>query len=230
MKCISVKLKENWEEFTTKLVNARRKAVRWIRSLLYKFNLVRLLSLCKQIDIPQRNIALGYLIYSIIGFMLLLLPFSYKVSCGPLNDLFTAVSALSTTGLTTVEMSGTYTIFGQLVILALIQIGGMGYMTMSSYIFYRLTHHCAKISNDILSTSVAAPSGMSIRTLMSNIVLFTFAFEGIGFILLCIFLLPSGVEKPMWDAFSSQYPHSARQDSVLYRIRSVRCAQTFLSI
>lgn len=98
-------------------------------------------------------------------------------------------------------MSGTYTIFGQLVILVLIQIGGMGYMTMSSYIFYRLTHHCAKISNNILSTSVAAPSGMSIRTLMSNIVLFTFAFEGIGFILLYIFLLPTGVEKPMWDAF-----------------------------
>lgn len=201
LKCISVKLKEKWAAFTTRLVNARRKTVRWIRSFLYKFNLVRVLSLGKHTDIPQRNIALGYLIYSIIGFLLLLLPFSHKISCGPLNDLFTAVSALSTTGLTTVEMSRTYTVFGQLVILALIQIGGMGYMTLSSYIFYRLTHHCAKVSNDILSTSVAAPSGMSIRTLMSNIVLFTFIFESIGFILLYIFLLPTGVERPMWDAF-----------------------------
>ena len=196
-----MKFKENWEAFTTWLVAARRKIVHLIRSILYKFNLVRVLSLGKYTDIPQRNIALGYLIYSIIGFLLLLLPFSHKMYCGPLNDLFTSVSAISTTGLTTVEVSRTYTIFGQLVILVLIQIGGMGYMTLSSYIFYRLTHHCSKLSNDILSTSVAAPSGMSIRTLMSNIVLFTFIFESIGFILLYVFLLPTGVERPMWDAF-----------------------------
>ena len=42
-----MKLIENWEAFTTRLVTARRKIVRWIRSFLYKFNLVRVLSLAK---------------------------------------------------------------------------------------------------------------------------------------------------------------------------------------
>lgn len=149
---------------------------------------------------PHRNIAVGYLIYAVMGFVLLLLPISHKVPCSLVDDLFTAVSALSTTGLATVDTSATYTIFGQCVLLLLIQIGGIGYMTLCSYLFYRITHHLLKFSSDVMRTSLTMPTGISLKTLMKNVLLFTFAFEVVGFVALYIILRCADVHMPAWNA------------------------------
>ena len=88
--------------------------------------------------IPQRQLLMGYLAYTIMGTALLLTPMARNESVPFVDNLFTAVSALSTTGLATIDVSSSYTFFGQLVILLLIQMGGVGYMTISSYIMLGL--------------------------------------------------------------------------------------------
>lgn len=149
---------------------------------------------------PQRNIAIGYVLYALIGFLLLLLPWSHRLECSAIDDLFSAVSAISTTGLSTVDTSATYSIFGQIILLALIQLGGIGYMTLSSYIFYRMTHHSLRYSDEVIKTSIAIPAGVNMRTLVRNVLFFTLIFEVIGAILLYICFLIRGLQAPLWNA------------------------------
>ncbi len=173
---------------------------RYIRQLLLRFSLTRLTTFGHQSDIPERNILTGYLVYMTVGFGLLMLPWSTHIHTGWLDNLFTAVSAVSTTGLATVDIPGTYTIFGQFVILLLIQIGGVGYMTMSSYIIYRLTHHSDQYSDKVVSTSIAIPYGMKLHDLVNNIIHFTLIFEVLGFISFFFALRHAGVEMAGWNS------------------------------
>ncbi len=156
--------------------------------------------LSKRSDNPERRILLGYLIYMFIGFLLLMLPVSRNTDAGWLDNLFTAVSAMSTTGLATLDIPATYTIFGQCVILLLIQIGGIGYMTMSSYIFFRISHHAGGGSRFLIDSSFSRPDGMPLRDLVSNIIHFTFIFELLGFLSFFFALHHAGVPLAGWNA------------------------------
>ena len=84
--------------------------------------------------VPERNIALGYLFYILLGCLLLCLPWATKegASATFIDHLFTVTSAVSTTGLATVDVPATYTTFGMVVILGLIQIGAIGYIQIHS--------------------------------------------------------------------------------------------------
>ncbi len=87
------------------------------------------LGFCRFIDglHPVRMVALGYLLYILAGWILLALPFSHaSAKVSSLDALFTSASALSTTGLSTVSTGNGFSGWGQLVILILIQIGGIG--------------------------------------------------------------------------------------------------------
>lgn len=149
---------------------------------------------------PQRNIAIGYLIYSLIGFLALMLPWSHRLPCSPIDDLFSAVSAISTTGLCTVDTSTTYSYFGQIILLILIQFGGIGYMTLSSYIFYKMTNHSLRYSEEVLKTSITLPRGIKMKTLVRNILIFTLCFELFGAIVLYICFLIKDIQNPLWNA------------------------------
>ena len=95
------------------------------------------LGFCRFVDSlhPVRMVALGYLAYILVGWVLLALPFSRgEEPVSSLDALFTSASALSTTGLSTVSTGHGFSLIGQLVILALIQIGGIGYMTFGSFV------------------------------------------------------------------------------------------------
>lgn len=149
---------------------------------------------------PERRILLGYLTYMLVGFLLLMLPVSTRVEAAWVDNLFTAVSAVSTTGLATVDIPATYTIFGQCVILLLIQIGGIGYMTMSSYIFFRISHHAAGNDRLLINTAFSRPQGMPLEDLVSNIVHFTLIFELLGFLSFFFALYYEGVPLAGWNA------------------------------
>jgi trk system potassium uptake protein TrkH len=114
--------------------------------------------------------------------------------------LFIATSAITTTGLTTVSVSQNYSFFGQLVILVLIQLGGIGYMTLSSFVILKISHHLPKIKSEILNHSFSLPAGFEIRSLVRGIVMFTFIFELAGAILLFIIFTIKGVSQPAWSA------------------------------
>ncbi|MBN2434207.1 MAG: potassium transporter TrkH, partial [Spirochaetes bacterium] len=78
---------------------------------------------------PETSLVWGYLSYAIIGVILLSLPWFRNVGITFIDNLFITISAISTTGLATVSVPDSYSIFGQVVILLLIQLGGIGYMT-----------------------------------------------------------------------------------------------------
>lgn len=89
---------------------------------------------------PAQILVLGFAAVILIGTILLSLPFAAKSgkSVGILNAFFTATSAVCVTGLVVVDTYTTYSLFGQLVILILIQTGGLGFMTMATLIFFIL--------------------------------------------------------------------------------------------
>lgn len=79
---------------------------------------------------PAQSIVVGFALMILIGAILLSLPFASRSgeSVGFLDALFTATSANCVTGLVVVNTMESWTVFGKLVILTLIQFGGLGYM------------------------------------------------------------------------------------------------------
>ncbi|MFW6238349.1 MAG: potassium transporter TrkG, partial [Halanaerobiales bacterium] len=89
---------------------------------------------------PAQILVAGYFSVIISGTILLMLPIATttKGSLGFIDSLFTATSATCVTGLIVVNTAETFTVFGQLVIMLLIQIGGLGIMSMSTMIAFIL--------------------------------------------------------------------------------------------
>lgn len=89
-----------------------------------------------RISMPQR-LTLGFLTVISFGALLLMLPFSYNGSASHsfMDALFTATSAASVTGLTVVDTTTHWTVFGQIVIMILIEIGALGFMSFSVLLF-----------------------------------------------------------------------------------------------
>lgn len=172
------------------------------RYALLRFNNTRFLTFGYRSDIPERNILVGYLVYILIGFGLLMLPWSTTDGshAGAIDHLFTAVSAVSTTGLATVDIGSTYTMFGQAVVMLLVLFGAIGYMTMSSYIMFRLTHHSTVHCSRVMNTAIQIPCGMRLPELVNNVVHFTILLELLGFISFAILLSHAHVDMPLWNA------------------------------
>lgn len=86
---------------------------------------------------PPQIIALGFLAVIFIGGILLSLPVSSASGEGlPFEDaLFTATSAVCVTGLVVYDTGAAFSVFGQIVIMLLIQIGGLGFMTLRQLFF-----------------------------------------------------------------------------------------------
>lgn len=171
-----------------------------LRRRLMRLSLTHLLTFGHRSEVPERNILLGYAVYMTIGFLLLLLPWSTKADISWLDNLFTAASALSTTGLSTVDTGAVYTLFGQAVILFLIQLGAVGYMTVSSYVLYRVTHHSAGVPAAVTGASISVPYGMKLRDLVNNIVHFTLIFEVLGAVSFYFILRGADTPMPAWNA------------------------------
>lgn len=86
---------------------------------------------------PVKAIAVSFLAIILLGTVLLMMPFSSRDAkpTGLMDALFTATSATTVTGLVVKDTNDHYSTAGQIIILALIQIGGLGYMTLMSFLF-----------------------------------------------------------------------------------------------
>jgi trk system potassium uptake protein TrkH len=147
-----------------------------------------------------RFVAVGYLLYIVFGWLLLELPFSQIHSVSAVDNLFTSASAVSTTGLVTVNVAEQYTLFGQIVILLLIQIGGLGYMTFSSFVLLSLGEELSLMRRDITATVFSIPKRIDIKHFIPKVVIFTFLFEAVGALLLGIIFRSQGVPNAEWNA------------------------------
>lgn len=150
---------------------------------------------------PIRLVVAGYLSYVLMGWLALLLPpCRTNAEAGWLDHLFTAVSALSTTGLTTVSTADTYTRFGELIVLLLIQAGGLGYMTLGSFIVLSAAGDLSTLRERIASTALNPPAGFQIQTFLRVIVVFTLLIEAAGAAALYPRFVAHGSPAPLWEA------------------------------
>jgi trk system potassium uptake protein TrkH len=143
---------------------------------------------------PQQNILFGFLSYTFLGWLILCLPFLQKQSVSVLDNLFMATSAISTTGLVTVSLFDSYNIAGQMVVMLLIQIGGIGYMTFTSFILLSRKSPLTHWHQKVLNTEFALPKGFEIKDFLKSVIIFTVIIETIGALAFYIAFTNAGVE------------------------------------
>lgn len=132
---------------------------------------------------PQQSLFFGFFMYMVLGWIFLSLPFSQKIPTDFIDTLFTSTSALSTTGLATVSTFDNYTFFGQFIILTLIQIGGIGYMTLTTYILLSTTKQITHWHKKIMHNEFTMPKEFKIQDFLKSVIVFTFTVEIIGAVL-----------------------------------------------
>ncbi|MBV7270107.1 TrkH family potassium uptake protein [Winogradskyella luteola] len=158
--------------------------------------------LLKQGWTPQQNLFYGFLTYILIGAILLSLPIAHKNSAVILDHFFIATSAVSTTGLVTVSIFDTYNGFGQFVIMALIQLGGIGYLTFTTFMLLSTTRKMTLWHKKILSTEFTLPKTIKITDFLKSVILFTIIMELIGAILFFIAFKNEGMQtgEALWSS------------------------------
>ncbi len=145
---------------------------------------------------PARFIILTFLLIIIIGGILLSLPISSKSGkfTNPIDALFTANSATCVTGLVVVDTGTHYTFFGQIVILILIQIGGLSYMTIFTFLALLLGRKIPLLDRIILKESINFFSVGGIIKLARRILFIVLIFEGVGAVILAsVFVKDYGI-------------------------------------
>ncbi|MDM1487334.1 MULTISPECIES: TrkH family potassium uptake protein [Acinetobacter] len=147
---------------------------------------------------PPSLLALGFLSFICIGTILLKLPISHHGDMTWINALFTATSAVTITGLSVVNIGDAYTVFGQMVIMLLLQCGGLGFMTFAILAVLSLS---AKIGlkQQIMAQDTIGQTNLSkVAMTIKGVLLYSLFFEGIGTLILTIAWMQ---DYPFQDAF-----------------------------
>ncbi len=138
-----------------------------------------------------RMIAFGFALIIVIGTLLLSLPIATKTgNTNILTALFTATSATCVTGLVAADTYQNWTLFGQLVILCMLQVGGLGFMTIGVYISVLLKRRIGLQERATLHESVNTLEIAGVVRLVKKIVQGAFLIEGIGALLLATRFVP----------------------------------------
>ena len=146
-------------------------------------------------------ICLGFALVILIGALLLNLPVAAQnpddVSFS--DALFTSTSAVCVTGLVVHDTATTWTLFGQIVIICLIQIGGLGVMTLALGVSTAAGRKIGLMQRSTMQEAVAAHELRGVVRLSSFIIRSTFLIEFIGAALLsCAFIPRLGLGKGIW--------------------------------
>jgi trk system potassium uptake protein TrkH len=131
---------------------------------------------------------MGYAVITLSGALLLSLPISsVEGSRQPFLDaLFVATSGISTTGLSVVDVGNYYSVFGQIVLLVIFQIGGIGYMGLVVLMLYLLGVKGSFRTSSVAKESLAGTSLESFKKFFLIVLAYTFAFESVGAISLAL--------------------------------------------
>jgi len=163
---------------------------KWLAGILARFN-------AGQIAV----LSFGTVI--LVGTVLLMLPLSTNGKpLGFVDSLFTSTSAVCVTGLIVVDTGSRFTTFGQGVILGLIQVGGFGIMTFSTFILFVLGRRASITVVEAAGGSFLKLSRYSLTELMLRALVFTAAVEAAGFILLFSrFIFDFEIGQALWLSF-----------------------------
>jgi len=136
---------------------------------------------------PPQIVIISFALVILTGAFLLTLPIatvSGRIS--PVDALFTATSAVCVTGLVVVDTGTYFTRFGQIVVLLLIQIGGLGFMTMATLFFVLIGRKIGLRSRLIMQEALNQFSLSGVIRLTKYIVALTLLVEGIGAVILTV--------------------------------------------
>jgi trk system potassium uptake protein TrkH len=137
---------------------------------------------------PAQTLSLGFLCLIGLGTLLLMLPFATKDRhhLSFIDALFEATSAVCVTGLVVVDTETTFTLFGQIVLIVLIQVGGLGFMTFGIIIAIVLGKNIGLKGRLMIQESLNQLYIEGMVRLVKFVVGFTFIIEGIGAVILAI--------------------------------------------
>ncbi|ONI45537.1 Trk family potassium uptake protein [Candidatus Epulonipiscium fishelsonii] len=146
----------------------------------------------KQKGGPPQVLVVGFIITILVGTLLLMLPISSQSgeSTFVVDALFTATSAVCVTGLVVVNTAAHWSLFGKVVIITCIQIGGLGFMTVVSMLFVLRNKRITLKNRLVMQEALSFKSTAGIVRFTRLIVKLTFIIEGIGAFLLSFVFVP----------------------------------------
>lgn len=141
---------------------------------------------------PTQYLLLGFFLIILIGAILLNLPISSSdgKSIGILNALFTSTSAVCLTGLTVVDTGSAFSLVGQIFLLLLVQVGGLGFMTFAALFAVLLKKKIGLRSRLLIQQSTQSISSRGMVRLVQKILIVAICLEGLGTILLTVWWAP----------------------------------------
>ena len=148
-------------------------------------------------------LALGFLAVILLGTVLLALPIAAKngQSIGLFDSLFTSTSAVCVTGLVVVDTGTTFSLFGQIVLIVLIQVGGLGFMVFATMLMVMLGRKISIRGRMLIRESMNASSLSDLGSLTRLYLLLSLAIELIGTVTLCFRFVPLyGWQHGTWMA------------------------------
>lgn len=145
---------------------------------------------------------------ALLGTLLLMLPFSGQHDLPVLDVFFTAVSAITVTGLTTLDTGSNFTWLGQTIIALLIQAGGLGYMLIGTITLLGKDKFVSLRRQSALGVTIQINDGLSLFTLIRFVIAFSLVLVSVLVIILAIFWVPAygwseGMGKSAFHAVSS---------------------------
>lgn len=155
----------------------------------------------KTIYTPVQILALGFAIVIFIGAVLLSLPIaSQSGKITPFIDcIFTSTSAVCVTGLVTLDTGTYWTYFGKTVIMVLIEIGGLGFMSVTTLVFLILGKRITLKGRLIMQEAMNVNSLQGLVKMAKYVLIFTFSVEGIGAVLFSTQFIPEfGIAKGIY--------------------------------
>lgn len=154
---------------------------------------------------PSQLLILVFFTAILLGTCLLKLPIASYHYVRWIDALFTATSAMTVTGLSTIDSAKEYTLFGQFVIITLIQLGGLGIVSFALLIFIMLGKKIGLKERILIQQSLNQTSLGGVIKLVRNLFLFSFMIEFIAMLFLSIRWIP---EYGFWKGVFYSFFHS----------------------
>lgn len=161
----------------------------------------------KKLATPPFILVAGILLIIAVGTVLLMLPISNQSghSLRFMDALFTATSAACVTGLIVVDVETTFTLFGEIVIMILMQLGGLGFMTIATLIALLFGRKLSLKDRLILKEAINSDTMEGVVRIIRKVLIFSFTIEGIAAI---IFTARWSVDMPFLKALYYGIFHS----------------------
>lgn len=157
----------------------------------------------KRLLTTTRIIMLGFLLGALVGSVLLCLPISLKEGVGIeyVDSLFVSVSAICVTGLSTINIGATFSVFGQIILLLLIQLGGLGVVTFTTILLVLFHRKITLADRMLIQNAYNLDTMAGLVKLTINIIKITFLIELIGAFFYAFVFVPEYGLKGVWFSF-----------------------------